>query len=174
MRMMGLRLLTAASLCTATAVAQGPAGARTLSAAAVAESLVVLDQLAPALTNDSTAAPAWFRTGMVAWALSDRARAMPVMAGLDWIRLSRQADTSLRIAAQLAPKNAEYRLMVGRFLLMSGVSITRFASGGFFDDALEIARSDSLAKEAHAEGAIEAGRLYWRRYDARANRRIET
>src|SRR5690348_15944023 len=117
-----LRLLTAASLFAAAAPAQGPAGARTLTAKAVAESLIVLDQLAPKLTSDSTAAAAWYRTGMVAWALSDRARAVPEMPGLDWTRLSRQADTSLRIAAQLAPNNPQYRLMVGRFLLMSGVS----------------------------------------------------
>lgn len=174
MRATGFRLLTATVLYTATALAQGPAGARTLSAKAVAESLVVLDQLAPRLTTDSAAAPAWYRAGMIAWALSDRSRALPELPGLDWTRLSRQADTSLRIAAQLAPKNAHYRLMVGRFLLMSGVSITRFASGGFFEDALEVARADSASREAHAEAAIEAGRVYWRRYDARANRRIET
>jgi GWxTD domain-containing protein len=64
--------------------------------------------------------------------------------------------------------------MVGRFLLSSGVSITRFASGGFFDDALTIARLDTASAEAHAEAAIEAGRVAWRRYDARAHRRIET
>jgi GWxTD domain-containing protein len=171
--MISLRLLAAASLCTAPAVAQGPPGARSLTAKAVAESLIVLDHLAPDLKNDSTAAPAWYRTGMIAWALSDRARALPQMPGLDWTLLSRQADTSLRIAAQLAPKNPQYRLMVGRFLLMSGVSITRFASGGFFSDALDIARADSSAAVWHAEAAIEAGRIAWRRYDARANRRIE-
>lgn len=171
---MHIRRVLALLFLPCVAAAQGPAGARTLTPAAVGESLAVLDQLTPRLTNDTASAPLWYRAGMIAWALSDRARATPEIAGLDWTRLSLRADTSLRIAAQLAPTNSQYRLTVGRFLLMSGVSVTRFASGGFFEDALAIARADTSAAHAHAEAAIEAGRVSWRRYDARANRRIET
>jgi GWxTD domain-containing protein len=51
--------------------------------------------------------------------------------------------------------------------------MTRFAAPGFFNSALDVARkgSDSLQ---HANAALEAGRVHWRRYDALAHRRMET
>ncbi|HKS06649.1 MAG TPA: GWxTD domain-containing protein [Gemmatimonadaceae bacterium] len=153
--------------------AQGPRGADTLSPRAVAESLAVIRRLDSIIAKAPNDARAWFQRGMIGWALADRARAEPPVRGLDWTLLGRMADTSLRIAAQIDAHNAEYRLMVGRFLLMSGVSITRFAAGGFFEDALTVARADTNA-EARAYAAIEVGRVHWRRYDTRENRRIET
>lgn len=158
---------------TFSAIAQGPVGARTLSPAAVAESLAVLRQLDSAIAARPNDAATWYRRGMLGWALSDRARAEPSIRGLDWTLLGRLADTSLRIAAQIEPRNAHYRLMVGKYLLVSGVSITRFAAGGFFEDALTTARADTNGN-AHAEAAVESGRVHWRRYDSRADRRIET
>jgi GWxTD domain-containing protein len=82
------------------------------------------------------------------------------------------ADTSLRIAAQLDAQNPQYRLMVGKYLLASGVAITRAAADGFFQGALETARANNDTVQI-AETAIESGRVHWRRYDALANRRIE-
>lgn len=167
------RAAAALTLCAGLAGAQGPRGADSLSPAAVTESLSVLRSLQTQVAATPTDAPAWYRLGMIAWALSDRARATPPLSGLDWTLLGHMADTSLRIAAQLAPQSSLYHLMVGRYLLSSGVSITRFASGGFFDDALIAARQDSNPI-LHAETAVEAGRVAWRRYDAVENRRIET
>jgi GWxTD domain-containing protein len=156
-----------------TADAQGPVGADTLSPRAVAESLAVLRRLDSVIAKAPNDAQAWFQRGMIGWALADRARAEPPVRGLDWTLLGRMADTSLRIAAQIDSRNAQYRVMVGRYLLMSGVSITRFAAGGFFEDALTVARADTNG-DARALAAIEVGRVHWRRYDSRENRRIET
>lgn len=153
--------------------AQPPRGADTLSPAAVAESLKVLDELRPKLTRAASSAPHWYRTGMVAWALAQRAQAKPPIPGLDWTRLGRQADTSLRVAAQLDPATATYRVAAGRYLLESGMSITRAASYDFFEQAVEAARKHP-SRAGLAEAAIEAGRVRWRRYDALVNRRMET
>jgi GWxTD domain-containing protein len=153
--------------------AQSPAGSATLSAGAVADSLAVLKQLDVAIATNPRDAASWFRRGMIAWSLYERDRSKPPIAGLDWTRLGRMADTSLRIAADIEPENGEYRLMVGRYLLLSGVSFTRLASYGMFQNALESARLDTNPRVL-AETAVEAGRVHWRRYDALAHRVMET
>jgi GWxTD domain-containing protein len=106
---------------------------------------------------------------MLAWALSVRDRSMPPIPNLDWTRLGRQADSALRLAAELDPANAHYRVMAGRFLLSSGVAITRAASQSMFERGLEAARTGEN-KFAHSEAAVELGRVYWRRYDTFSNR----
>lgn len=157
----------------ATAAAQGPAGAKTLTPNAVNDSLLVLAMLDSTVRTTPGDAAAWYRRGMIAWALGDRARAKPEIAALDWTSLGHMADTSLRRAADAAPRNPLYRLSIGKYLLSSGLAITRFSSGSEFDSALALARHDSNGL-VHAEAAIEAGRTHWRRYDARENRRMET
>ena len=149
--------------------AQAPDGAAKMSAAAVAESLSVLRQLDSVVHTNPDDAATWYRRGMLAWALYERDRTKPPIAGLDWTLLGHMADTSLRLAALIDPQNAHYRMMAGRFLLNSGVSITRVASYGFFGAALEAARQGD-DPYVHAETAIEAGRVHWRRYDTFANR----
>jgi GWxTD domain-containing protein len=162
----------ALSLIGTIATAQGPKGADTLSPAAIADSLKVLATLDAKVRANGKDAAAWYQLGMVAWALSERAKSPNAPRELDPNKLSRMADTSLRRAAQAAPKNAYYRMTVGRYLLTSGVSVTRFASGGFFEAALDVARKgDDPA--VHAETAIEFARVSWRRYDALVNRRME-
>ena len=152
--------------------AQAPGGASTLSPGAVAESLVVLKRLDSIVTRNPNDAATWYRRGMLAWALYERDRNKPPIAGLDWTLLGHMADTSLRIAARIDTANAQYRMMAGRFLLNSGVSITRVASYGLFEAALELARK-SDDPHVHAETAVEAGRVHWRRYDTYANRWFE-
>lgn len=162
-------LLTVAS----TAVAQGLAGAAALDPKAVTDSLAVLRDLEQRVRGaDKSNGDTWHRLGMVAWALSERAAAPAAPRGLDANRLSRQADTSLRIAAQLAPTKPWYTLIVGRYLLASKMALTRSSAGGFFEQANSLARkgTDSMMI---AETAIELGRTHWRKYDALANRRIE-
>ena len=167
MRMMGFAV--AASMCGAAALrAQRPAGADTLSATAVAESLTVMRQLERAVRANPDSAALWYRLGMIAWALHDRDRAGPPVNGIDWTLLGRRADSSLRLAKQLDPRNPRYALTTGQFFLGTGLVTMREQSYGMFGEALDIARAtkDPLV---HAEAAIEVGRVYWRRYDAVAN-----
>lgn len=151
--------------------AQAPRGSDALSPTAVAESLAVLRMLDSSVRANPDDAAAWHRLGMVAWALYERDRTKPPISGLDWTLLGRKADTSLRRASLADPGNAHYRMMAGRFLLTSGVSITRLASYGFFEAALEAARKGD-DPSVLAETAVEAGRVHWRRYDALENRWI--
>jgi GWxTD domain-containing protein len=148
--------------------AQRPAGADTLSVTAVAESLAVMRQLERTVRANPDSAALWYRLGMIAWALHDRDRAGPPVNGIDWTLLGRRADSSLRLAKQLDPRNARYALTTGQFFLGTGLVTMREQSYGMFGEALDIARAtrDPLV---HAEAAIEVGRVYWRRYDAVAN-----
>lgn len=160
--------MLASVLVARSASAQRPAGADTLSPRAVAESLAVMRQLERTVRSSPNDAALWYRLGMIAWALHDRDRAGPPVAGIDWTLLGRRADSSLRLAKQLAPRNPRYALTAGQFFLGSGIVTMREQSYGMFGDALELARAtqDPLI---HAEAAIEVGRVYWRRYDAVAN-----
>ena len=156
----------------APALAQAPEGSDKLTPSAVAESVAVLGQLDSVVRANPDDAAAWFRRGMIAWALYERDRSKPPIAGLDWTTLGRLADTSLRRALLAAPDSTRYHTMAGRYLLTSGVSLTRWASYSMFSNAVEAARrgGDSLT---HAEAAVEAGRVHWRRYDAFAHRALE-
>ena len=148
--------------------AQRPAGADTLSANAVAESLAVMRQLERAVRANPDSAALWYRLGMIAWALHDRDRAGPPVNGIDWTLLGRRADSSLRLAKQLDPRNPRYALTTGQFFLGTGLVTMREQSYGMFGEALDIARA-ARDPMVHAESAIEVGRVYWRRYDAVAN-----
>jgi GWxTD domain-containing protein len=149
--------------------AQAPRGADKLPPAAVAESLTALRELDLQVRRSPNDAAAWYRRGMIAWALAERDRYEPGIPGLDRTTLGRMADTSLRIAAAIEQSNAFYRLMAGRYLLNSGTTISRAAAYPMLESALEAARrSDN--PYAHSETAIEVGRIYWRRYDGFANR----
>jgi GWxTD domain-containing protein len=148
--------------------AQRPPGADTISAQAVADSLAVLDQLADQISHDRRNAALWFRQGMIAWALYDRDRVRSGVASVDWTRIGRLADTSLRIAKSLEPNNPRYILGAGQYFLGTGLITMRAQSYGMFGDALAISRAANDAA-VHAEAALEVGRVYWRRYDAVAN-----
>jgi GWxTD domain-containing protein len=155
------------------AAAQGPAGADALSPAAVTDSQKVLETLGARVRSNSNDAAAWYRQGMIAWALADRARAANPPRELDAQRLGRMADTSLRLAAQIERANPLYATMAGRFLLASGVALTRIGSVDFFQSAVEAARKGKDPNML-AETAVDYGRVFWRRYDAMAYRYHET
>src|SRR5262245_16839998 len=94
---------TASQLC-----AQGVPGADTLSRAAVAESLKVLDQLkreTRARTND---AATWHRVGMIAFALGERTWGRDTFPELNYRKLRLLGADALELAANLAPKNNQY------------------------------------------------------------------
>ncbi len=152
----------------ALALAQAPRGADTLSQRAIADSQAVLHDLDAAVRTSPKDAAAWFRRGMVAWTLAERVEAKPPVAGLDATRIRRLADTSLRIAVELDPKNATYQLTMGAFLRLAPDPTGRLAAVAFFDAALELARG--MADPAlRSRAAIEAGRARWLRYETRAN-----
>jgi GWxTD domain-containing protein len=151
--------------------AQHVRGADLLTRSEVADSQRVLADLDAQVRANPDGASLWFHRGMVAWALATRGRAPDPPKGLDATKLGRLADTSLRLAVIKAPDNALYRLTTGRFLLSSGVSMTRGASGEFFEGALKLSRTGGSPRQ-HAEAAIELARMSWRRYEALANRRM--
>jgi len=146
--------------------AQRPAGADTMSAAAVAESLKVLNTLRKQLRKDNNNAALWYHRGMLAWALYDRDRSKPLggLSQLDWTMLGREADSAIRIAANLEPDNPRYRLTQGQYYLGTGWIPVRIQAYHVFDVALTAARSlgDSTLL---SEALIEKGRVHWRRYD---------
>jgi len=148
----------------ATAAAQRPLGADTLSESAIAESLAVLKQLRTHLARNKQDAAAWYRRGMIAWALYDRDRVKGGAPGLDWTLLGREADLAIRTADAIEPTNIRYQLSKGQFFLGTGLVTMRVQSYSVFDHALTNARqgTDSLL---HAEAAVELGRVHWRRYD---------
>jgi GWxTD domain-containing protein len=172
-RRAGAQLALSLTVFASSAAAQAPRGADTLSGGAIADSQAVLRDLDQKLRTNPKDAALWYRRGMIAWALAERARSKPSVRGLDPTTLGRMADTSLRIAAQVAPDRPQYAIAVGRFLLTPpSLAMSRAAAPGFFELALNVARkgTDSIV---WAEAALETGRGYWRNYDRVANRRME-
>ena len=150
-----------------------PPGAAKLSPEAVAESLIVLMQLDSTLRHRPNDAAVWHRRGNLAWALSTRAAAGPSVKGIEWTRLARMADTSLRLAAQLAPDSAGYILTVARYLMTSGTPITRYAAKLKTEEATNVAL-ESPDPYWRGETALDRGRIHWLRYESHAHRRLET
>jgi GWxTD domain-containing protein len=155
---------------TATA-AQGGSGMR-ITTADANDSLAVLRDLEASLKSDPRNAATWHRIGMLAWGLTEWAKESRTRT-IDPTRMGRQADTSLRVAASLAPDKPLYRIAVGRYLLASGIAMTRSAAFQQFEQAVRDARKAG-DPYALAEAAVELGYAYWRRYDGLVNRRIET
>jgi GWxTD domain-containing protein len=79
-------------------------------------------------------------------------------------------DSSLRIAARLAPDSGRYSLILGRYDLYAELPTLRVQAPKLFLSALASARraGDSALV---AEAADEIGMVAWRRYDALADRR---
>ena len=140
--------------------------------AAVAESLAVLRQLDSAVRAKPRDPITWHHRAMVAWSLMYRARVGPPYKGLDWTLLGRAADSSMRIALNLGARNPRIELSAAQFYLGSGQSAMRLQSYRHFSAALDLARKGP-DQALLAEALIEQGRVYWRRYDTFANRRIE-
>jgi GWxTD domain-containing protein len=146
-----------------------PRGADTLSPVAVAESLAVLRGLDSVVRREPNNAEAWFRRGMIAWALAVRDSFPPPIRGIDWRWMSHMADTSFRRASFAAPDDARYALTTGRFLLSGSSAVNRSSAAVQFTRAIEIARRGDDAW-VRADAAVEAGRAAWRRYDTFADR----
>mgnify|MGYP002787081971 CR=1 FL=1 len=147
----------------ATAAAQSVA-LPTLSPTAIADSQAVLAQLGERLREAPRDAAAWHRRGRIAWVLSEGGGSITAR-GLDAIRLRHLADSSLRIAAQLAPDNARYQLDLGRFFRGVQPTPTRFLAEDHLRRAMQLA-GEAGDEALLAEAAMVRGRLHWLRYDA--------
>ncbi len=141
---------------------------------AVNDSLAIVRELEAAVRRDPKDAAAWHRLGMVAWALTEWGKEKGSRNIVDHTRMGRQADTSLRMAASLAPEKPEYRLAVGRYLLASGLAMTRSAAFQQFDQAVRDAKRAGAEPTGIADAAVELGYAHWRRYDGLVHRRLTT
>ncbi|MDQ6886491.1 MAG: GWxTD domain-containing protein [Gemmatimonadota bacterium] len=167
-----LPLLLAATAFARAASAQGSAAPLVaLSEAAVArgDSAAALSLLDSAVRIDRSNAGAWHRRGVIALAKArpgGRAKLMPP----DEISLLRMADSSLRLAARLAPDSGRFALDLGRYFLFADFITLRAQAPGRFAHALEMA-TRANDRPLEAEAADELGMVAWRRYEAVANRR---
>ncbi len=144
---------------------------------ALADSLAVAGDSSGALASLDTLvrrsprnAAAWNRRGMLAWSMArSRRRHFALMDQRD-ISLLRIADSSLRLAARLAPDSARFTLDLGRHFLWEELPQLRLQAPGRFNAALDAARRGGDSALV-AEAADEVGMVHWRRYEALAHRR---
>jgi GWxTD domain-containing protein len=165
--------LVACTLGTAAPAVAQYASTMKLTAADVNDSLKVLRELEAAVKANPRDAATWHRLGMVAWALTEWGKEQRSRTTIDHTRMGRQADTSLRMAASLAPERPDYRLAVGRFLLSSGLAMSRAGAFPQFEQAVRDAKRVGAEPSAIADASVELGYGHWRRYDGLVNRRIE-
>ncbi len=153
--------------------AQRPPGADSMTAAAAAESLAVIRRIDTLLKASPRDPQLWLRRGLAAWSLAERDRyGDSTIKGVDWTLLRRMADTSLRIAVQLAPDDPSIMMALGQLHISSGLITTRIQAYGLFEDALVAARTAG-DPQLLSEAAIEAGRTHWRRYELHAHPHYE-
>ncbi len=161
--------LAIASAARAQAV-HSPAAAQLDSLVAAGDSsgaLKLTDQL---LRADPKNAEVFYRRGMLAWGMSRSERRVGFIRDQNVIDLLRVADSSLRIATMYAPDSGRYWMELGRFFLNSNLATLRFQAASIFGKAVDAARRSGDSALV-AETADEAGMVYWRRYEAVADRR---
>ncbi|MBL0937446.1 MAG: GWxTD domain-containing protein [Gemmatimonadaceae bacterium] len=155
---------------------RNPVGATPGSPAAIADSMVIRGDTTGALSllnatvkaNFKDAA-AWYLLGLIHWERIKEVRGNAFIKDKNQIKTVAAADSSLRIATQLAPDSARYWLSLSKFNIGSGYSTVLFASQGNARDAFKAAEAtgDHLLL---AEAADLQGMATWRRYEASANR----
>jgi GWxTD domain-containing protein len=157
------------------AIPQAPAGAEHLSYPAVVDSLAVLKKLSDKVKQNYNDPESWYRQGMVAWSLYEACRHVPHYAILDCTRPRILADTALMIAGELKPDDDKFALALTRFLLASEGTFRRESPylDRIFKSSVERMRRNADPIK-HADAALDAGRLYWLRYDAEAHREWES
>lgn len=174
-----LALVAAATVPLSVRTAQAqrlPIGAAAGSPAAIADSLVMRGDTAAAMTVLTSAVKAnfkdpaaWYLLGLINWERVKDVRSAAYIKDKNKLKMVAAADSSLRIATQLAPDSARYWLSLARFNIGSGYSTVLFASQGNAKEAYQAAEStgDNLLL---AEAADLQGMAMWRRYEASANR----
>jgi GWxTD domain-containing protein len=128
--------------------------------------IAILDSL---VHREPKNAPAWNHLGLLAWSKAKLLRRNTIMDQRS-IDLVRMADTSLRLAQYLAPDSGRYNLELGRNLLWEELVTLRLQAPAQFERAIKNAQKvgDSALV---AEAADELGMVYWREYEAVADRR---
>lgn len=126
-----------------------------------ARAMAILDSVVRA---DRRNAAAWHRRGMIRWANARSKRSGGFIKDGQVIKWLMDADSSLRLARDLAPDSARYAIDLGRFLLNSGTSTQRFAARGFMAKAYEAAQRTGTPYQV-AEAADELGLTHWRHYE---------
>jgi GWxTD domain-containing protein len=153
-----------------------PLGAPAGSPVAIADSLVMRGDTTAAieLLNSTIKAnfkepAAWYLLGLIYWERIKDVRSAAYIKDKNKLKMVAAADSSLRIATQLAPDSARYWLSLARFNIGSAYSTVLFASQGNAKEAYQAAEAtgDNLLL---AEAADLQGMAMWRRYEASANR----
>jgi len=114
-------------------------------------------------------APAWHLLGLLRWGRIAEVRGQAIVRDLDDIRETAAADSSLRIATQLAPDSARYWLSLARFNIRSPYSTTLYASQWNARSAYTSAKANGEV-DLLAQAADIRGMTMWRRYEAVAHR----
>ena len=143
--------------------------ARAESLAVAGDSAAALALLDSIVRREPRNAAAWHRRGMIAWSMVRPRREAGFMRDQKDIALARLADTSLRRAVAHAPDSGRYATDMGRFLLNSKLTTTRYAAIGFLTKALTAARRTGDSASI-SRAADEVGMVHWRRYESVANR----
>ncbi len=133
-----------------------------------AAAIAVLDSVVAVYPRD---AAAWNRMGMLAWAKARPEWHGRMVQEREQISMMRRADTALRLAHAYGQDSARYALDLGRFFLFGDLVTLRVQAIGKFEHAIDAARragDSTLVSEA----ADELGMVFWRRYEAVANRRL--
>lgn len=134
-----------------------------------AGAVALLDSAVRANRQD---AEAWYRLGMIQWAMARSHRKSGFIKDGTAIRRLIQADTALRLARRLAPDSARYAVALARFFLNSNTATLRFQAHGQLEHAVERAAHVPGNEYSFAEAADELGMSHWRRYEIVARRRM--
>jgi GWxTD domain-containing protein len=127
------------------------------------------DTLAQRARRDDAAL--WHHKGMLAWTITRRAVEPPGIPGVPWQDYGRMADTSLRLAAELAPDSVRYRIAAAAYLATTFGAFNRLGAVELLDKAQARAQVTGdpqlLAQTGHA-----IGRVQWRLYQTFADRLV--
>jgi len=135
------------------------------------DSATMLRQLDEAVRANPDDHAAWYRRGMLAWAIARAQRRVADVEPATGPSLLQVAESSLQRAAKLDEDEPRYLIELGRFRWSSTASMTRRRAGGMYERALSMARKqhDSTAM---AEALAALGVIAWRRYEGVADRHI--
>lgn len=147
----------------------GSPTARALEMIDKGDTTAAVDFLQASVKRQFKDAPAWHLLGLLRWARIAEVRGQTYVRRLDQIKEIAAADSSLRIATQLAPDSARYWLSLARFNIRSPYSTTLYASQWNARSAYNSAKANGEV-DLLALAADLRGMTMWRRYEAVAHR----
>jgi GWxTD domain-containing protein len=147
----------------------GSPTARALEMIDKGDTTAAVDFLQASVRRQFKDASAWHLLGLLRWARIAEVRGQAYVGRLDQIKEIAAADSSLRIATQLAPDSARYWLSLARFNIRSPYSTTLYASQWNARSAYNSAKANGEV-DLLALAADLRGMTMWRRYEAVAHR----